>query len=1657
MAMPDLIRKFKRNMQNNAEIERDDVRITVFPGKIKVYWKGLELTADNGILTPIFVLGNCADSTQSEWSVQKINAAQLVIKNRWRELPLTQVWGISISEGKKIDLEVKMELEEDLTIDDKKAFFIVSEKYDTCKIPFKEGRLAGSKEPLPDILFIFNGEETIFSPTWVTGNRVVGSGKVLAAEIQGPSATREYLPGLYDYFSMSIVLFDKDLEDRKRLDDLCDTMLGKTKIISSQKPALSNALMESQGKDMGGFKVVLVNLPWQRDGACGVRAGSRWPHIRDKAEGAYLPFPFYLAYAASLLKKNGFKVTLIDAIAQEMSEAAFLNMLPGLAADLLLVETSTVSLREDMALLRKIDTKGTRIALCGPDVNIRDPLFLKENGFIEYVLVGEYEFTLLDLARHLRDGKNVQDVSGLLYRDAQGKVNKVVPRPSLNNLDELPWPLREQLPVKKYLDAPCEIPFPTAQMWASRGCPFRCVFCLWPQIMYGGNHYRVRSVVDVVDEMEYLVKEMGFKSVYFDDDTFNIGKPRMLEFCRQIRARKLKVPWAIMARADLMDEEILTRMKEAGVYAVKYGVESGVQELLDNSNKNMNLEKAKRMILFTKRLGIRTHLTFTFGLPGETKETIQRTIECAFALDPYSAQFSITTYYPGTDYFEYLDKKGLIITKDWSDYDGNSKSVIRSDNLTGEYLENAKNAAVEKWLEHQRLKRCLQDNYQVFKRFVAKEGLGFTIKKSLGYCKRRYVQKGLTRAAQRLATLKNFTRKAVDYVLTGRAQRDYLDMVGVYDGSYAYKGPNFVQIDLTNDCNNDCIGCWCNSPLLLDKKQDPATKKKTIPYWKAKGLLDELHKLGTKEIYLAGGGEPFMHPEIMDVLAHIKQKKLICDINTNFTLMDEEKIKKIISLKIDSLVASVWAGSAATYVATHPNKDEADFYKIKERLTLLNSTKDKVPHTHIYNVITNLNFHEIELMVEFALEVKADSVGFTVLDTIPGRTDVLLLHDAQRKEIIRQCERIRARQDMGTLQILEFDKFIRRISSSDAKTAEYDREVIDSMPCYIGWLFTRIMADGNVNACLKAHRIPVGNIYKDNFLNIWNGALQREFRRKTLVCKKEGPFFSMIGNDPAAAQGCYKSCDDMNRNMYMHKRMHALSAPEAASLRCIAAVKKLSRKAGGRLVRGFPFSRREFLAGTGTKEKFDIALVVAPPWAVKMPPLGVAYVVTYLKRKGFKPFVYDLNLKLHNTAVKSNKVFWDIKNLNNKSPENVAADIFCIFKKKFSVFIDELLALDTGVIGFSTNLISLWVAFELAKLIKARDPGKIIIFGGPGCFWDYKRIEPGVVDAFVIGEGEESLCDILRLIKEGKEISDIPGVVTLSNGTYSRLISRKPLDIQAIPFPDFTEFTLKEYNQNNNYKPLPLLTSRGCIGKCTYCIDHRMWGQIRCKAAESIFHEIEYHITHYGKTGFEFNDLICNGNLKELEKFSELLINSGHKINWVSYAIIRKDMTLELFEKMKKSGCHTLIYGMESGSDTVLKRMNKYYTAREAEGVLRLCHQSGICTNINLIVGFPGESKSEFNETVEFLKRNKAYIDEVTNVSGCVLFPESEMGHNRDTFGIRLPPGRDPLLYEDSTGIGPEVRKERVEKLLAAISDMGIKKQIINNPTETRIEVSKNQ
>ena len=440
----------------------------------------------------------------------------------------------------------------------------------------------------------------------------------------------------------------------------------------------------------------MLNLPWEANGRLGVRAGSRWPFTSlPEKDGKihYLPFPFFLGYSASLLKKNSKEARLLDCIALSLDETGLLRAILEFDPGLIFIETSTPSFNNDLRIAARIkqESAGVKIALGGPHAGFFASQILKEHSFIDYILIGEYEQGLLDLVNSLEGALDLGQAAGLVYRK-EGAVKLSKKIATITDLDSLPWPEREEPVIYNYNDGFCGLPLPNVQIWSSRGCPFGCTFCLWPQTMYQGCKYRLRQPSKVLDEMEYLIDKYHFKAVYFDDDIFNADKNHVLEICSEMKKRSIKTPWAAMARADLMNESLLEKMKDSGLYAIKYGIESANQKVLDLCNKKMDLAIASRMTEITKALGIKLHLTFCLGLTGETRETINQTLDFIYKQRPDSFQISWATPLPGTAYYQSLESQGLLLSRDWSLYDGNYKYIIKNPDINTLDIEEIKDA-----------------------------------------------------------------------------------------------------------------------------------------------------------------------------------------------------------------------------------------------------------------------------------------------------------------------------------------------------------------------------------------------------------------------------------------------------------------------------------------------------------------------------------------------------------------------------------------------------------------------------------------------------------------------------------------------------------------------------------------------------------------------------------------------------------------------------------------------------------------------------------------------------------------------------------------------------------------------------------------------------
>lgn len=438
-----------------------------------------------------------------------------------------------------------------------------------------------------------------------------------------------------------------------------------------------------------------------------IRSGSRWPHSGIKRKGTlphYLPFPFFLAYSAALLRREKFGVYLLDAVALDMGKEEFLARLKEEKPDLIFYEITTPTFRFDLTLAKSLKALlphalvawgGTHASVFGDEILARHPE-------VDFILKGEYERSLLELARMLREGK-LDSVAGILYREGGKIIDAGFPE-LIAPLDWLPYPARDIFPssdqsnILVYWDGFCQF-YPAVQMQASRGCPYRCYFCLWNQVIYNNGRYRTFSPRRVVDEMEEIKEKYGAREIYFDDDDFTIDRKHVLSICSEIRKRSLDIKWSCMADAINLDEDLLSEMARSGCIGIKFGIESASPRVLQKIGKPVNLQKAKKIARLCEKYRIKSHASFSLGLLDETPQDIEQTVRFAQNLRVNSIQVSLAIPYPGTKFFQMLEKSRNFERGDWELYDGKVSKLAVVSTPNAKILERKRGQILpSRWL-----------------------------------------------------------------------------------------------------------------------------------------------------------------------------------------------------------------------------------------------------------------------------------------------------------------------------------------------------------------------------------------------------------------------------------------------------------------------------------------------------------------------------------------------------------------------------------------------------------------------------------------------------------------------------------------------------------------------------------------------------------------------------------------------------------------------------------------------------------------------------------------------------------------------------------------------------------------------------------------------
>ena len=434
---------------------------------------------------------------------------------------------------------------------------------------------------------------------------------------------------------------------------------------------------------MDSIKAVFINPPFLKN----FSRSQRSPAV---TKSGTLYYPMWLAYAAAFLEQFGHEIDLIDAPAQGLSKDAVFKRVAAFAPHLVVLDTSTPSIYNDVQFCQELKGAGTNlfVILVGTHVSALPEASMDLNQAVDAVAIGEYDGTIRDLAGALASGGRISEIPGLCYRSSEGP-HRTAEREYIDDLDQIPMVSKiyqRFLDVNHYFNP--NALFPMVTMTTSRGCPHRCTFCVYPQTMMG-HRLRVRSVKNVVDEVEYVANSFPtVKSIFFEDDTFPANKKRCIEICQELIRRGIKIPWTANARADL-DAETLFIMKKAGCRCLCVGFESGSQDLLDNIKKRITVEQSKAFMAACRKAGILVHGCFIVGLPGETWQTMGQTLQLAIDLEPDAIQFYPVMVYPGTQAYQWYADRDLISTHDFSQWltpAGQHNTVIRGEQLSAREL-----------------------------------------------------------------------------------------------------------------------------------------------------------------------------------------------------------------------------------------------------------------------------------------------------------------------------------------------------------------------------------------------------------------------------------------------------------------------------------------------------------------------------------------------------------------------------------------------------------------------------------------------------------------------------------------------------------------------------------------------------------------------------------------------------------------------------------------------------------------------------------------------------------------------------------------------------------------------------------------------------------
>lgn len=390
--------------------------------------------------------------------------------------------------------------------------------------------------------------------------------------------------------------------------------------------------------------------------------------LTPKTETPKPEAPLGLMYIQAVLDKEGYESKIVD-LYDSYNEIR--HIITSYNPDVVGISCFTFFRKSsfELAKIAKEISPRIKVVMGGPHATFLWGQILRNIPEVDVIVRGEGEITYIELIKAFEKNTSLDNVDGIAFR--KGDIPYLTKeRKPIQNLDSIPFPSYRDIDLKNY---------PIVHVHSSRGCPNCCTYCSTTQ--FWKNYWRARSAKNVVDEIEWLVKEKGVKDLYFSDDIFTTNKQRVIDICRMLIDRKILLKWSAETRVDSVSREMLEWMKKAGCYKIDLGVESGSPTILKNIKKNITIEQIKQAFKWCREIGLKTLSYIMVGNWGETWDTIRETEKLLDEIKPDVLGIAIATIYPNNELYEIAKEKGVIDDDFWL----SDKIILK---YTGEHSMN---------------------------------------------------------------------------------------------------------------------------------------------------------------------------------------------------------------------------------------------------------------------------------------------------------------------------------------------------------------------------------------------------------------------------------------------------------------------------------------------------------------------------------------------------------------------------------------------------------------------------------------------------------------------------------------------------------------------------------------------------------------------------------------------------------------------------------------------------------------------------------------------------------------------------------------------------------------------------------------------------------